>query len=154
MSTDLSEFIDWREWLTRTGNPVFPTRASLEWFLREHRQELIDSGEFLPGAGNRSHLLGPKFGALVVDVLRRKASERRPTAIELRRRFLVEKAGDQERARLIRATRRDIARLEAMPHSPFRAEQLNDLRAVAELLDRIQARSVPDIADVDSCVSQ
>ena len=38
----------WHGLHVERGGVVFPTLASLEWFLRTHRDNLIRSGEFIP----------------------------------------------------------------------------------------------------------
>ena len=45
--TTQGQFMRAAAWLQRYE--LFRTRASLDWFIRTHRKELIDAGELLPG---------------------------------------------------------------------------------------------------------
>ena len=80
MHTDTNEriadFKDWRLWVADDGYSLFKTDASFEWFVRKHRAELIDSGQYIPGRGANSGVVGPHFDQLVLDIVRREARER------------------------------------------------------------------------------
>lgn len=46
---------------------VFPSRASLDWFIRRHRQRIIDAGAMSIPAG-RKLIDNERFDQVVVDV--------------------------------------------------------------------------------------
>ncbi|MCC6658901.1 MAG: hypothetical protein IT512_12015 [Rhodocyclaceae bacterium] len=63
----------WRKatrWREEQGGDVFPTQSSLDWFIREHFNDLIASGELIPGTGRRGHLVGPNFDEVALGILR------------------------------------------------------------------------------------
>lgn len=68
----LTDFAPAREFVTSgRGGAYFDTEDKLDWFLRMHRDELIEAGEFIPGRGSRPSLIGPRFDVLAVGILRR-----------------------------------------------------------------------------------
>ena len=70
----------WHGLHVERGGVVFPTLASLEWFLRTHRDNLIRSGEFIPGRGGRPSLVGPGFDAVVLRELQNQAKSSQQTS--------------------------------------------------------------------------
>ena len=57
---------------------IFPSTASLQWFERQHRQELINCGAVSMPAGRK--LVNPAaFDQAVVEIGKRLASERAGT---------------------------------------------------------------------------
>lgn len=62
-------------WLAGSGGGLFPTRSSFEWFKREHRDELIESGQLILGRGRRPDIVGPDIERLAVEILRREQSK-------------------------------------------------------------------------------
>ncbi len=73
-NSDLSQFQTARSWLAKRPNPIFRTMASLEWFIRQNRDELIQSGEMIVRRGSAGTLVGPGFDAVVMRILRRKSA--------------------------------------------------------------------------------
>ena len=66
----------WRKatrWREEHGGDVFPTQSSLDWFIREHSNELRASGEFIQGSGRRGHLVGPNFDSVALGILQRES---------------------------------------------------------------------------------
>lgn len=63
------------DWVIKYGGDVFPTRGSLEWFIRQHRAELIGSGELIVRRGAGGSLIGPGFGRLAVEILQRQTQK-------------------------------------------------------------------------------
>lgn len=63
--SDLRPLYEWHEEHLRRGGVLFPSLASLRWFIRQHREELIDAGVLLTGVGGRVSLVTPKFGEVV-----------------------------------------------------------------------------------------
>jgi len=66
-----------RDWVAQEGGAIFPTFGAYEWFKRNHRDELIQSGELITRRGTGGDLVGPNFGGLAVAILQR---EQRPPA--------------------------------------------------------------------------
>jgi len=64
-----------RTWLRDNPNPFFCSFASLEWFIRQNRKELIESGELLVRRGSVGTLIGPGFERVVLDIMKRKSAE-------------------------------------------------------------------------------
>lgn len=63
----------WRKatrWREESGGEIFPTQSSLDWFVRQHYDELVGSGTLIPGTGRRGHLVGPDFDGVVIEILR------------------------------------------------------------------------------------
>ena len=63
--SDLRPLSEWHEEHIRRGGVLFPTYASLQWFIRQHRSELVDAGVLLTGTGGRVNLVTPEFGKVV-----------------------------------------------------------------------------------------
>ncbi len=69
----------WRKatrWREESGGDIFPTQSSLDWFIREHFNDLLASGELIPGAGRRGHLVGPNFDGVALGILRGASGRR------------------------------------------------------------------------------
>ncbi len=53
---------------------VFPSKASLDWFIRKHKRRLIETGALLAPTGRK--LVNPVgFDAVVIEVASARASE-------------------------------------------------------------------------------
>ena len=61
-----------RDWVAQEGGAIFPTFGAYEWFKRNHRDELIQSGELITRRGAGGDLVGPNFGCLAVEILQRE----------------------------------------------------------------------------------
>ncbi len=69
----------WRKterWREEGATDIFPTRSSLDWFLRQNGNELIAEGHLIPGTGRRGSLVGPGIDDAVIAILRREAGRR------------------------------------------------------------------------------
>lgn len=69
----------WRRatrWREESGGDIFATHSAFEWFYRQHFNELVASGEFMPGIGRRGHLVGPGIDGVVLGILRRESGTR------------------------------------------------------------------------------
>ena len=64
-----------RNWVKESGGELFQTFSSFEWFTRQHRAELIRSGQYFPGGGRRGSLVGPEFDEVVLTILRQEAEQ-------------------------------------------------------------------------------
>jgi len=69
-----------RAWVEECGGEIFPTFSSFEWFAREHRRELVQSGQFLPRPGRAGSLVGPDIERVVLDIVLREAQKRTEVA--------------------------------------------------------------------------
>lgn len=70
----------WRKatrWREECGGDVFETQSALDWFIRGHYDELVASGELIPGTGRRGHLVGPNFDGVAIGILQREAAKDR-----------------------------------------------------------------------------
>lgn len=69
MSTDTSQLsrLTTPEEYQSTRTHVFPSQASLAWFIRRHRQRIIDAGAMSIPAG-RKLIDNERFDQVVVDV--------------------------------------------------------------------------------------
>lgn len=80
-SDRLSDFVPWPEWLSSgEGGKILKTMGAVEWFIRMHRDELIRSGQLILRSGPGGHFVGPKFGNVVLEILRRKSIKLTETA--------------------------------------------------------------------------
>lgn len=66
-------FRKYRNWVAEQGGDIFPTVGSFEWFVRQHRDELMASGELIIRRGSGGSLVGPNFGRLAIAILQRQA---------------------------------------------------------------------------------
>ena len=77
-TSEISKFASLTDWraLKKTRPPFFPTRSSLESFIKLHRRELIERGALLPGRGRMGSLVEvEKFSLAVVEIYSRQAIE-------------------------------------------------------------------------------
>lgn len=78
---DLADYKPSRRWVDDgDGGERFRTYSSLEWFIRNHRQALINSGELIPRRGPGGHLIGPGFGRVAIAIMQREAGYRQGDA--------------------------------------------------------------------------
>lgn len=63
----------WREFQkSDDGKRLFPSLGSLEWFLRQHRHELMGLGVILKIRG-QWHVVRPEFDKAMIKLLQSKA---------------------------------------------------------------------------------
>lgn len=72
---DIRAYLRSREWVEQHGGSVFRTHGAFEWFVRQHRDELLASGELIVRKGAGGTLIGPRFGEVVAEILRRESSQ-------------------------------------------------------------------------------
>jgi len=70
-----TDFCRYQSWVAEQGGDIFPTKGALEWFVRQHRKELIESGELIIRRGAGGTLVGPGFGRLAVQILQRETKQ-------------------------------------------------------------------------------
>ena len=70
----------WPDWLA--SQSVFATEASFRWFVRQHRDELIASGQFIARRGRAADIVGPAFDAVVLELLRSACPTRAPALVD------------------------------------------------------------------------
>jgi hypothetical protein len=75
MTDRVADYIPLRDWIADSGGAAFRTFSSCEWFIRRHRKELVQSGQFIIRKGSAGSLVGPRFGALVLEIMRRESRE-------------------------------------------------------------------------------
>lgn len=61
-----------RDWVAESGGDLFPTVSSFDWFLRQHRAELLRSGQVIVRRGNVGTLVGPEFEQVALGILQRE----------------------------------------------------------------------------------
>ena len=66
---ELTPLKTWHLHYLKSGGHVFPTFGSMQWFVRTHRDVLIEHGCLLPGRGGRHSLLTSKFEDVVMSLL-------------------------------------------------------------------------------------
>ena len=70
----LAGYITAVEWADRYAGSVFPTRSSLDWFIKHNRRELIEAGALIPRHGRSGSLVSSEaFPRAVIEILRRRA---------------------------------------------------------------------------------
>lgn len=71
---EMSDFMPLKNWISAgRGGEQFDSEDKVGWILRTHRKDLIKAGELIPGRGSRPTLVGPRFGILMLDILRRES---------------------------------------------------------------------------------
>lgn len=70
---ELTPLKTWHLHYLKPGGHVFPTFGSMQWFIRTHRDVLIEQGCLLPGRGGRHSLLTSKFEGVVMSLLMNEA---------------------------------------------------------------------------------
>lgn len=70
----LARYQTLREWVDAgQGAPAFERYDQISWFIRNHREELISSGTFIPGRGTRPSLVTGQFAQVIARILKREA---------------------------------------------------------------------------------
>lgn len=67
--SDLMSLRTWHAEHVADGGKLFRTFASLEWFIRHNREQLVTSGALLPQRGSRRTLVTPDFDEVVLRLL-------------------------------------------------------------------------------------
>jgi hypothetical protein len=70
---ELTPLKTWHLHYLKSDGHVFPTFGSMQWFIRTHRDVLIEQGCLLPGRGGRHSLLTSKFEGVVMSLLMNEA---------------------------------------------------------------------------------
>lgn len=69
----LSAVENWRDFQkSPDGARLFPGLESLRWFIREHRDDLIQAGVMVKIRG-QWHMVRPEFDNAVINILSKKA---------------------------------------------------------------------------------
>ena len=73
----LESYILLADWLPADGNAFFPTRSSLDWFIKMNRDELVRRGALLPREGRSGSLVErQRFARVVLDIFKRRAADK------------------------------------------------------------------------------
>lgn len=74
---NLKSLVPSEQWRKSEAPHVFPTKASLEWFGRQHRERLVNSGALLPRWGRAGSLVDPeRMSAEVIAILTERVQDR------------------------------------------------------------------------------
>ena len=80
--TSLSALQSWRDFHeTEDGKRLFPGLESLRWFLREHRDSLIQARVMLKVRG-QWHVIRPDFDRAVIRILQEQALTTLPHGVD------------------------------------------------------------------------
>ena len=70
----LSDYQPHLAWLEKNRGGFFNSPGSLQWFLRQHRKELVQQGALVIRLGPGGHWLhGQRFGDVALQILRRES---------------------------------------------------------------------------------
>jgi hypothetical protein len=70
----LSELKPLRRWVEDgDGGDAFNQYHKIDWFIRNHRDELLQTETLFPGSGGRPTLVSPVFSEAVEKILKREA---------------------------------------------------------------------------------
>ncbi|MBP8198158.1 MAG: hypothetical protein KAX64_06315 [Chromatiaceae bacterium] len=69
----VADFRPLRAWVADCGGEAFSTFSAAEWFIRRNRDRLLASGQFIVRKGSAGSLVGPRFDAVVLDILREES---------------------------------------------------------------------------------
>ena len=73
----LKSLVPSEQWRKSEAPHVFPTKSSLEWFGRQHRERLVSSGALLPRWGRAGSLVDPeRMSAEVLTILAEQVQKR------------------------------------------------------------------------------
>lgn len=75
-SEKLTDFVQKYKWVAEgRGGSIFKTDSALEFFIKQHRDELVESGELILGSGRQVTLIGKDFDKVVLKIKRRISEE-------------------------------------------------------------------------------
>ena len=69
----LKDFLRPGPWVEQHGGEMFKTVGAVNWMIRQHKQELVDSGELIIRRGPGGTWLGPGFGRIALEIIRRES---------------------------------------------------------------------------------
>jgi hypothetical protein len=73
--SELAGYTKSGDWVDRFAGQFFQTRSSFDWFVKQNRRELIETGALIPRGGRSGSLVSiEKMPKAVIAILRRKAS--------------------------------------------------------------------------------
>lgn len=73
----LAGYMTLSEWVDRHAGPFFETKASVDWFVKRHRRELIEADALIPREGRAGSLVSlERFPRAVVAIFKRRALEK------------------------------------------------------------------------------
>ena len=73
----LAGLLDLNDYQQRVSN-IYPSRTSLDWYIRQHRARLIESGALLHIA-RKSWVVPEKFDACILSAAVRQRHQQAPT---------------------------------------------------------------------------
>lgn len=76
-ASPLAGYMTLTEWVDRHAGPFFETKASVDWFVKRNRRELIEADALIPREGRAGSLVSlEKFPKIVVAIFKRRALEK------------------------------------------------------------------------------
>jgi hypothetical protein len=76
-ASTLAGWMPLSQWVEEHGGAFFSTKASIEWFIKLHRLQLIEADALLPREGRAGSLVSvEKFPQAVLGILKKRALER------------------------------------------------------------------------------
>jgi hypothetical protein len=76
----ITDFKPTAVWHEENPSPALRTLGAVEWKIRAYFDELVESGQFIPGNGRSPNLVGPRFGQVLLALMRRDARKARSAA--------------------------------------------------------------------------
>lgn len=67
--SDLTTLRNWQLKHAANGGELFKTWSRLEWFVRQHRNTLLQQGVLIPQSGSRPTLVTSDFDNAVCEIL-------------------------------------------------------------------------------------
>jgi hypothetical protein len=73
----LTGYVGVNDWFDRYAGKVFETHSAVDWFIKQHRRELIEEGALITRAGRSGSLISIEvFPQVVIKILKRRALEK------------------------------------------------------------------------------
>jgi hypothetical protein len=76
-ASTLAGWMPTSEWAVAHAGRFFPTKASLDWFIKQHRRELIETDALIPREGRAGSLVSiDRFPKVALAIFKRRALEK------------------------------------------------------------------------------
>jgi hypothetical protein len=73
-ASELAGYTTVGDWLDRYAGPFFPTRSSVDWFIKRNRRELVERGALIPREGRSGSLVSiERMPQALIEILKRRA---------------------------------------------------------------------------------
>lgn len=57
---DIADVMTLQDWREKYASHLFKNESQLQWFVRNHRRRLLESGAYIPGRGRRASMVHRK----------------------------------------------------------------------------------------------